>query len=75
MNNRSKELAMNQKPIELSAEAEFAIATFKQSLDSLEFTRANFEELKGIALGLKRLEAGQRAFLAAQVKSAWGRMP
>ncbi len=66
---------MNQKPIELSAEAEFAIATFKQSLDSLEFTRANFEELKGIALGLKRLEAGQRAFLAAQVKSAWGRMP
>jgi hypothetical protein len=63
---------MNQ-PIQLSAEAEFAIATFKQSLDSLEFTRANFEELKGIALGLKRLEAGQRAFLAAQVKSAWGR--
>jgi hypothetical protein len=63
---------MNQ-PIELSAEAEFAIAAFEQSLDSLEFTRANFEELKGIALGLKRLEAGQRAFLAAQVKSAWGR--
>jgi hypothetical protein len=65
---------MNQ-PIQLSAEAEFAIAAFEQSLDSLEFTRANFEELKGIALGLKRLEAGQRAFLAAQVKSAWGRMP
>jgi hypothetical protein len=65
---------MNQ-PIQLSAEAEFAIAAFEQSLDNLKFTRANFEELKGIALGLKRLEAGQRAFLAAQVKSAWGRMP
>lgn len=63
---------MNQ-PIQLSTEAEFAIAQFERSLDSLEFTRANFEELKGIALGLKRLEAAQRAFLVAQVKEFWGK--
>jgi hypothetical protein len=60
-------------PIELSTEAEFAIAQFERSLDSLEFTRANFDELIVICKGLKRLEAGQRAFLVAQVKESWGR--
>jgi hypothetical protein len=63
---------MNQ-PIELSPEAEFAITAFEQSLDSLKFTRANFDELIVICKGLKRLEAGQRAFLVAQVKESWGR--
>jgi hypothetical protein len=60
-------------PIELSTEAEFAIAQFERSLDSLEFTRANFDELIVICKGLKRLEAGQRAFLVAQVKEFWGK--
>jgi hypothetical protein len=63
---------MNQ-PIQLSTEAEFAIAQFQRSLESLEFTRENFNELKTVALGLKRLEAAQRAFLVAQVKESWGR--
>jgi hypothetical protein len=57
----------------LSIEKQLEVNTFERVVDGLAFTEANFRELQEICKGLKRLEVGQRAFLADQVKEFWGR--